>query len=46
MAYEKISQNIDYVLSALAKAQPLDIDWHAVALKQGISNANNRFVFH
>lgn len=46
MAYEKISQNIDYVLDALTKAQPLEIDWHDVALKHGISNANNRFVSH
>lgn len=44
MSFEKILSNIEYVLGALSKAGPLEIDWHAVASKHGISNANNRFV--
>lgn len=44
MSYEKISGSIEYVLGVLANSGSLETDWHNVATKFSLSNANKRFV--
>lgn len=44
MSFEKIAAQMDFVLGILVKSASLETDWHAVAAKHGISNANHRSV--
>lgn len=44
MSYSKLCDNIEFVIGVLAKSGPLETEWHSVASKHGISNANHRSV--